>query len=95
MKIMKDSLQHFKDALENWYPHYINYDAHLPKNVHFDYALIFDMFQWHFRYNNLTYDIADFDIRDAGIELITEDDAECEVGIWGDIVCNDKYLIDL
>lgn len=100
MRLMKESLQMFKNAMENWYPHYINYDAHLPKNVHFDYSLIFDIFNWHFRYNNLTYDIADFDLRDAGVELITVNDHyrnidECDVSMWGEVRCKDKYLIDL
>jgi hypothetical protein len=71
MRLLKESLTVFKNAMEEWYPHYINYDAHLPRNVEFDYALVFDIFQWHFRYDNLTYDIADFDLRDSGINLVT------------------------
>lgn len=81
--------------MENFYPHYINYDAALPKEVHFDYGIFFDLFNWHFRYENITYDIADFDIKDSGVELFTMEDAECEVDMWGNVYCDDKYLLDL
>ena len=71
MKLLRESVNIFKNAMEEWYPHFINYDAHLPSKVEFSYSIFFDIFQWNFIYDHLFYDIADFDLADAGVELIT------------------------
>jgi hypothetical protein len=82
--------------MEAWYPHYINYDAHLPKELKFTYGFFFDLFLYNFSYNNIKYDIADFDIRDTGIDLITlegEDYENCTTDVWGNIYCADKHVM--
>jgi hypothetical protein len=47
------------------------------------------------RWTDIDYTHIDLDVGDVDMGLITVEDAECYTDAWGNVVCYDKYLLEL
>ena len=55
--------------MEKFLPHYLNYDTHLPKELHYQFGVFFGIFQYTFDWKQITYKAVDLDIQDVDISL--------------------------
>lgn len=74
MRLQQPTVNSFKKAMEEFLPHYINYDLDMPEHYHYEFGLFFNLLQWKIDWKNITYTNADLDISDVKVDLIRHDE---------------------
>lgn len=55
--------------MEEFLPHYINFDFDLPKQYHYEFGLFFNLLQWKIDWKDVNYTQAEFNIADVKVDL--------------------------
>lgn len=55
--------------MEEFLPHFINVDLHLPEHYHYEFGLFFNLLKWKIDWTNIEYSKIDLDIADVQIDL--------------------------
>ena len=69
VRLEQNTINQFKNAMEQFLPHYMNFDVNLPHEYHNKFNLFFDSFRMSLDWNNITYSDVDLDIADIQLEL--------------------------
>ena len=62
-----------KKAMARFLPRYIKYDMNLPKELNYKFETGVGLFDWNFRWTNITYDQPKLDILDVQVNLTNSD----------------------
>jgi len=65
LRLEENSIHGFKNAMEDFLPHYINTDMNLPTSYNYTFGLFFDLLYWDMKWTNITYNPIDLDIKDV------------------------------
>lgn len=69
-RLEQKTIDKFKKAMSDFAPHYINADLKLPSSYHYDFKMVFDVLTWTHNWDEITYDVATFDVNDIKFELV-------------------------
>ena len=59
-------------SLQSFLPHFLNYDTVTPTELKYSFSDYMGWYTWHFKFYDITFDHADFDIMDTKIEFLTD-----------------------
>ena len=69
LRLEQKTINSFKKAMEFFLPHYLNVDANLPQEYHYEFGTFFDLVRWEFDWTDIKYSQADLDIKDVEIQM--------------------------
>ena len=72
MRLDKTTIGEFKQAMESFLPHYINFDAHLPKHYEYHFSMLEGLVSWGITWSNVTYSEATLDVKDTNVDLVVD-----------------------
>ena len=64
MRIEQHSINQVKNAMQEFLPHYLNFDMKLPTEYEYSFSLLFDLLVWNVKWTNISYSEAQLDIND-------------------------------
>ena len=69
LRLEDKTIKSFKNAMQEFLPHYINVDMNLPKEWSYTFNLLGGALPYTFTFTNIQYETGQFDFKDIDVEL--------------------------